>query len=160
MPNSWIVRLILCAKYGLYRQNPVLFKSIAYSRSCKAIAVHIYSQLNCPPFLIVFYQVSRYHQQSYRVGGHLRVATKWWAKATQIENSQMASTGAISTSTYHKKQQNLWLNSSASGVVNYSQLSSCQGEMEPFEGDSSTREHPTSLRNKPQHKQLSAKIHG
>ena len=74
---------------------------------------------------------------------------------------QMASTDAIFTSKYHTKQLNPWPNSSASRVVNYSQLSACQGYMEPFEGDPSTRGRLTSLRNKPQQKQprqLSASI--
>ena len=47
----------------------------------------------------------------------------------------MASIGVIFTSTYHTKQLNPWPNSSASRVVNYSQLSACQGDMQPFEGD-------------------------
>ena len=38
----------------------------------------------------------------------------------------MASVGAIESSTYHTKQLNLWPNSSASCVVNYSQLSVVQ----------------------------------
>ena len=67
------------------------------------------------------------------------------------ENSQMASIGA--TSTYHTKQLNPWPNSSGSRVVNYSQLSVCQGEMEPFEDHPSTRGCLTSLRNKLQQKQ-------
>ena len=62
----------------------------------------------------------------------------------------MASIGAIFTSTYHTKQLNPWPNSSTSRVVNYSCLSACQGDMEPFEGDPSTRGRLTSLRNKPQ----------
>ena len=44
----------------------------------------------------------------------------------------MMSISTIFTSTYHTKQLNLWPNSSTSGVVNYSQLSACPGEMEPF----------------------------
>ena len=48
------------------------------------------------------------------------------------KTSQMASIGVIFTSTYHTKQLNLWLNSSASRVVNYSQLSACQGDMQPL----------------------------
>ena len=67
--------------------------------------------------------------------------------------SQMASTGTIFTSTYHTKQLHPWLNSSASRVVNYSRLSPCQGDMEPFEGNPCTRGRPTGLRNKPQQKQ-------
>ena len=58
---------------------------------------------------------------------------------------------------------NPWPNSSASCVVNYSQLSACQGDVQPFEGDPYTRGHLTSLRNKPQQKQpgkLSASIPG
>ena len=78
------------------------------------------------------------------------------------KTSQMASIGAIFTSTYHTKQLNPWPNSSASRVVNYSWLSACQGDMEPFEGDSSTRGRLTNLTNKPQQKQprqISASIH-
>ena len=52
------------------------------------------------------------------------------------------------TSTYHTKQPNPRQNSSASPVVNYSRLSACQGELEPFEGHSNTHGHLTSLRNK------------
>ena len=55
------------------------------------------------------------------------------------KNSQMTSIGAIFTSTDHTNQLNPWANSSASYVVNYSWLSACQGNMEPFEGDPSTR---------------------
>ena len=62
--------------------------------------------------------------------------------------SQMASIGVIFTSTYHTKQLNPWPNSSASRVVNYSQLSACQGDMQTFEGDPYTRGRLTSLRNK------------
>ena len=69
------------------------------------------------------------------------------------KNNQMASIGAIFTSTYHKKQLNPWPNSLASHVVNYNQLSAYQGDMEPFEGDPRTHGHLTSLRNKPQQKQ-------
>ena len=78
------------------------------------------------------------------------------------KTSQMASIGATFTCTYHTKQLNPWPNSSASRVVNYSRLSACQGKMESFEGDQSTRGRLTSLRNKPQQKQprqLSASIH-
>ena len=65
----------------------------------------------------------------------------------------MASVGAIFTSTYHTKQLNPWTNSSASRVVNYSWLSACQEDMQPFEGKPSTRGRLTCLRNKPQQKQ-------
>ena len=66
----------------------------------------------------------------------------------------MAFTGAIFTSTYHINQLNPWPNSLASCVVNYSQPSACQGEMEPFEDHLSTCGRLTSIRNKPQQKQL------
>ena len=56
----------------------------------------------------------------------------------------MASIGVIFTSTYHTKQLNPWPNSSASRVVNYSQLSTCQGDMQPFEGDPYTHGRLTS----------------
>ena len=77
--------------------------------------------------------------------------------------SKMASFGVIFTSTYHTKQLNPWPNSSASRVVNYSQLFACQGDMQPFEGNPYTCGRLTSLRNKPQQKQpgkLSASIPG
>ena len=64
-------------------------------------------------------------------------------------------------SKYHTKQLNPWPNSSANRVGNYSQLSACQGEMEPFEDDPNTHGCLTSLRSKPQQKQpgqLSASI--
>ena len=64
------------------------------------------------------------------------------------KTSQMASIGVIFTSTYHTKQLNPSPNSSASHVVNYSQLSACQGDIQPFEGDQYTRGRLTSLRNK------------
>ena len=75
----------------------------------------------------------------------------------------MASISVIFTSTYHTKQLNPWPNSSASRVVNYSRLSACQGDMQPFKGDPYIRGRLTSLRNKPQQKQpgqLSASIPG
>ena len=66
------------------------------------------------------------------------------------KSSQMASIGVIFTSTYHTKQLNPWPNSSASRVVNYSQMSACQRDMQPFEGNPYTRGCLASLRNKPQ----------
>ena len=57
----------------------------------------------------------------------------------------MASIGATFTSTYHTKQLNPWPNPSANHVVNYSQLSTCQRDVQSFEGDwPSTRRHLTS----------------
>ena len=67
---------------------------------------------------------------------------------------QMASIGAIFTSKYHTKQLNPWPNLSASRVVNSSRLSACQRDMEPFEGDPSTR---GCLHDKPQ-KQATPKV--
>ena len=67
--------------------------------------------------------------------------------------SQMGSIGAILTFTYHTKQLNPWPNSSASCVMNYSQLSVCQGDMEPFKGDLGIRGCLINLRNKPKQKQ-------
>ena len=66
------------------------------------------------------------------------------------KNSQMASIGAIFTSTYHIKQLNPWLNSSASRVMNYSQLSACQGKMGPFESHLNTCGCQTGLRKGPE----------
>ena len=66
------------------------------------------------------------HTGSHKVAGKGDVFTK---------TSQMASIGVIFPSTYQTKQLNPWQNSSASHVVNYSQLSACQGDMQPFEGD-------------------------
>ena len=81
-------------------------------------------------------------------GSHIVAGTGY----INTENSQMASTGAIFTFTYHTKQLNLWPNSSVRGVMNYSQLPACQGEMEPFEDHASTYGHLKILRNKPQQK--------
>ena len=69
------------------------------------------------------------------------------------ENSQMASIGAIFASTYHTKQLKPWPNSSASHVVNYSQLSARQGKIEPFKEHLCTCGRLISFRNKPQQKQ-------
>ena len=74
----------------------------------------------------------------------------------------MAFIGAIFT-TYYAKKLNSWLNSSANHVMNYNQLSACQGEMKPFENYPSTHGRLTSLRNKSklkQPRQLSASIPG
>ena len=73
----------------------------------------------------------------------------------------MASIGVIFTSTYRTKWLNPWPNSSASRVGNYSQLSACQGDIQPFEGHMHTRGFLTNLSNEPQQKQpgkLSASI--
>ena len=71
---------------------------------------------------------------SHKVAGKGYIFTK---------TSQVASIGVIFT-TYHTKQLYPWPNSSASRVVNYSQLSACQGDMQPFEGDLYTRGRLTS----------------
>ena len=73
--------------------------------------------------------------------------------------SQMASIGVIFTSTYHTKQLNPWSHSSASRVMNYSELSACQEDMQPFEGDPYTCGRLTSLRKKPQQKQPGQLLH-
>ena len=65
----------------------------------------------------------------------------------------MASIDTIFASTYHTKQLNPWSFSLASRVVNYCQLSACQGEIEPFKDHLSTCGCLTNLRNKPQQKQ-------
>ena len=71
---------------------------------------------------------------------------KWWAKATSTWKQQpMVSIGASFTSSYHTKQLNPWPNWPANHVVNYSQLSACQREMEPSEDHLSTRGHLTNL---------------
>ena len=81
-----------------------------------------------------------------QVGSH-KVAGKGYVFSI---TSQMASIGVIFTSTYNTKQLNPWPNSSASCVVNYSQLSASQGDMQPFEGEPDTHGYLTSLRNKSQ----------
>ena len=63
------------------------------------------------------------------------------------KNSQIASTGAILTSTY---QLNPWLNSSVSHVVNITVAYLSPGKTKPFKDHPSTHGHLTSLRNKPQ----------
>ena len=90
-------------------------------------------------------------------------ATKWRAKATSLlKPAKWHPLVSFSPPhTYHTKKLNPWPNSSVNRVVNYSQLSACQGDMQPFEGDPYTRGRLTSLRNKPQQKQpgqLSASI--
>ena len=83
-----------------------------------------------------------------RVGSHEVAGKGYVLTKTRL----MTFIGVIFTSTYHTKQLNPWPNSLASRVVNYSQLSACQGDMQPFEGDPYTRGRLTSLRNKPQQK--------
>ena len=93
---------------------------------------------------------------------HISEMPSWWLRnltmvrkrgKCKIHATLHCFTAFISSS-YHTKQQNPWPNSSASHVVNYNWLSACQGGMEPFEGDPNTRGCRTSLRNKPQQKQL------
>ena len=54
----------------------------------------------------------------------------------KTEGSQMASIGAIVSSTYHTRHLNPLPTSPASCVVIYTQLSACPGEIEPF------KDHP------------------
>ena len=90
-----------------------------------------------PTILDIFYWCSQYHKQSYRVGGWW-VPTKWEAKAMST----------LKTTKWHPLVpfSPLWPNLSASHVVNYSWLSACQEEMEPFKDNSSTYGHLTSLK--------------
>ena len=69
--------------------------------------------------------------------GNHEVAGKGYVNT---ENSQKASIGDIFTSIYHTMQLNPWPNPLASCVLNYSRLSACQEEMEPFEDHPSTDE--------------------
>ena len=69
------------------------------------------------------------------------------------EDSQILSFGAIFSSTYHTKQLNSWLSSTASCVVIYSLLSTCPREMELFKDHMSAQ----GLSDKPQ-KQATAKL--
>ena len=87
--------------------------------------------------------------QGGKVGSHKLVGKS----CIFTKNSPMTSISAIFTCIYHTKQLNPQLNSSASCVVNYSWLSACQVDMEPFEGVQNTCGCLTSLRNKPQQKQ-------
>ena len=91
---------------------------------------------------------------SHKVVGKAYVFTK---------NSQMASIGAIFTSTYQTKQLNPCPNPSASSCGELQLLSAYQGNMELFESDQSTYGCLTILRNKTQQKQpgqLSASLPG
>ena len=60
------------------------------------------------------------------------------------ENSQIASIGAISTSTYHTKQLNAYPTSSASVFVNYSWLLACPRKIELVKDHPNTHGHLTS----------------
>ena len=91
---------------------------------------------------------------------HGRVATKWLAKAM----FSLKQSNGIHWYHFHlhisHKAINAWPNSSAIHV-NYSQLSACKWDMQPFEGDPNTHGRLNSLRNKPQETQpgqLSASI--
>ena len=68
----------------------------------------------------------------------------------------MASIGAIFSATYHTKQLKIYgqhLEPTSSVVID-SQLSACQGEMEPLKDHPSTHGHLTTLKNKPQKSNL------
>ena len=135
-----------CMKFAMIPQLFIIYLPTNY---------WVNSQLNFLPFQIVFYWPSQYQQHSHKVGGWgERAATKWQAKVmSSLKLAKWHPLVPIFTSKYHTRPLNPWPNSSASPLVNYSQLSTCQGDMQPFEGDSSTHEHLTSLRNKPQQKQ-------
>ena len=82
-------------------------------------------------FLVCLARILQVSARWFYLGSH-EVAGKGYVFT---KTSQMASIGVILTYTYHTKQLNPWPNSSASRAVNYSQLSACQGDMQPFEGD-------------------------
>ena len=108
------------------------------------------SQLNCLPFQIVFTAIANTTRTLIRWDGQSQSAGQGYFNT---KNNQIASIGAIFISTYHTKQLNPWPNPSANRMVNYSQLSTCLGEMEPFEAHPSSHGRLTSLRNKSQQKQ-------
>ena len=83
------------------------------------------------------------------MGSHEMVGKGYFFTKT----GQMKSTGAIFTSTYHTKQLNPWPNSSVSRVMNYSWRSTCQEDIQSFEGEPRTLGHLTSLRSTSQQKQ-------
>ena len=85
-----------------------------------------------------------------QAGSH-KVASKGYVST---KSSQMAFIGTIFTFTYHPMQLNPWPNSSVSRVVNYSWLSVRQRELELFEDHLSSHGCLTSLKSKPQQKQL------
>ena len=107
------------------------------------------SQLNYPPFQIAIYWRSQYTSTpTWSEGGGGRAGSHEVEGNGYVftNTSQVASIGAIFASKNHTKQLNPCPNSSPSHVVNYSWLSACQGDMEPFEGHPSTRGYLTSLR--------------
>ena len=112
------------------------------------------------------YWHSQYHQlHSYR-GGVVGSHEVMGRGCVSTENSQMAYIGVIFSSTYHTRQLNPWPNSSASHVVNYSQLYDFLKSWSHLETTKALidvcQASETSLRNKPQQKQPrqpSAPIH-
>ena len=64
------------------------------------------------------------------------------------ENSQIVSTGAISTSAYHTKQLNAYASSPASLFVSYNWFSTCPMKIELVKDHPNTHGHLTGLRNK------------
>ena len=78
-------------------------------------------------------------------GGGLVGSHEVVGKAVNTEKSQMVSIGAIFSSIFHKKHLNPWPNTSATHVVNYSQLSACPGEMGPFKDYPNICGHLTSI---------------
>ena len=74
--------------------------------------------------------IGQYQKHSYRRGGggwELQVVGKAMSTLKTVKWHC-----AIFGATYHTKQLNPWPNSSARGVVKYSQLSACLGDKEPF----------------------------
>ena len=84
----------------------------------------------------------------------------WWNIIKQWEKA----TVTLKTVKWHPsepfsapniKQLNPWPNTLASHVENYSKLSTCQREMEPFKDHKRTHRHLSNFRNKPQQKKPS-----
>ena len=82
------------------------------------------------------------------MGSH-KVASKCYFNT---ENSQIVSIGAILLHISHKAAKFMAKLISWLCYELYSWLSACQGKMEPFEDQTSTSGHLTSLANKPQQK--------
>ena len=124
------------------------------------------SQLNCLSLQVVFTDIANITGTTTEwVDGGRQVATKQQVNATStLETDKWLLLVPLlppHNDTYYTKQLHTQPNLSVSCLVNYCQLSACQGEMEPFEDYPSICGCLISLRNKPQQKQpgqLSAQI--
>ena len=81
------------------------------------------------------------------------VATKWQEKATSSLKTAKWPNGIHWCLQLSYKAAKFMSKLISQSVVNYSRQSACQGDMESFEGNPSTSECLTSLRNKSQEKQ-------